>query len=110
MTEPTFDPCCNCGRDTFIRRGELFCDRPSCRTGQETAATTPDEASTKAAEALEALSDSLNRDNLVEECWSIRGMADALVGHSEPTMDADHLYSADYWRGFRAVQAALSSS
>jgi len=40
MTEPTFDPCCNCGRDTFIRRGELLCDRPGCRTGQETAATT----------------------------------------------------------------------
>jgi hypothetical protein len=66
-----------------------------------------DDASIKAAEALEALSDCLNADNLVEDCWRIRGMADALFGHIEPTIDADHLYSADYWRGFRAVQESL---
>lgn len=69
--------------------------------------TTTDDASLRAAEALEALSDCLNADNLVEDCWRIRGMADALFGHSEPTIDADHLYSADYWRGFRAVQTSL---
>jgi hypothetical protein len=66
-----------------------------------------DDASIKAAEALEALSDCLNAENLVEDCWVIRGMADAVAGLDEPTIDADHLYSADYWRGFRAVQTSL---
>lgn len=49
MTEPTFDPCCNCGRDTFIRLGELFCDRPGCRDEVQTEADDRLTAATQAA-------------------------------------------------------------
>lgn len=62
-----------------------------------------------AVKALEAYAEALNEQNLVEECWTVRGISDA-IDRQPQDIQPDDTYGAEYHRGLGVFEESEATS